>query len=96
MLLLVLASGASAQDIGQPGRGRAAALRLCSDCHAVERGTLSPMFNAPAFELVANTPGMNATALSAALQTSHRTMPNLVLEPGDFSDVIAYILSLQR
>jgi hypothetical protein len=34
-------------------------------------------------------------ALSAALQTSHRTMPNLVLDPNELADVVAYILSLK-
>lgn len=96
-LLAAMSAGAAvAQEVGAPGRGLAAAARLCADCHAIRRGeAASPSFAAAPFELIAGTPGMTATALSAALQTSHRTMPNLVLEPADFSDVIAYILSLR-
>ena len=42
-----------------------------------------------------STPGMNAMALSAALNTSHRSMPNFVLAPDEQSDIAAYILSLK-
>jgi hypothetical protein len=38
---------------------------------------------------------MTATALSAALNTSHRSMPNILLEPDDQAHIIAYILSLK-
>jgi hypothetical protein len=34
-------------------------------------------------------------ALSAALNTSHRSMPNIVLEANNQADIIAYILSLR-
>jgi hypothetical protein len=38
---------------------------------------------------------MTAIALTVALQTSHATMPNIILSPDDRRDVIAYILSLR-
>jgi cytochrome c len=44
---------------------------------------------------MASAPGMTAIALSAALSTSHRTMPNIMLEPDERTDIIAYILSLK-
>jgi hypothetical protein len=34
-------------------------------------------------------------SLQVWLQTSHPTMPNIIIEPKDMSDVIAYILSLK-
>ena len=37
---------------------------------------------------------MTAAALKAALNTSHRTMPNLVVKDDDADSIIAYILSL--
>ena len=37
---------------------------------------------------------MTATALRTWLQTSHPTMPNIVLKADDRDNVIAYILSL--
>jgi hypothetical protein len=45
---------------------------------------------------VANTTGMTATALAVWLTTSHPTMPNMVLDPQDRDNVIAYIISLKK
>ncbi len=85
-----------AQEVGHPGAGLAAARRLCSQCHAVEkRDDRSPEADAPAFQQLATTPGMTAAALSAALATSHRDMPNIMLEADAKADIIAYILSLK-
>jgi hypothetical protein len=38
---------------------------------------------------------MTAIALSAALNTSHHSMPNIMLVVGEQADIIAYILSLK-
>jgi mono/diheme cytochrome c family protein len=90
------AGGAAAQEIGQPQRGLAVAERLCADCHAITRkDAMSPNPAAPRFETIAASPGMSSTALNAALQTSHRSMPNIVLEADEMRNVIAYILSLR-
>ncbi len=73
------------------------AKQICAECHAVEKGLfLSRNAAAPRFEDIANMPGMTATALAAALQTSHRTMPNLVLDSGQLANIVAYIQSLKR
>ena len=47
------------------------------------------------FARIANIPGMTAAALRAALNTSHSTMPNLVIKDDDADSIIAYILSLR-
>jgi len=39
---------------------------------------------------------MTGTALYIALQTPHKTMPNLMLEADELRDISAYILSLQE
>jgi mono/diheme cytochrome c family protein len=76
--------------------GRATAELVCAECHAVRRGeTKSPHSGAPAFPAIAAVSGMTATALHVALQTSHRNMPNIVLQPDEREDVVAYILSLK-
>jgi hypothetical protein len=85
---------AVAQDIGNPARGRAVAVDLCAGCHAVFPREASPNPDAPAFDRVADTPGMSALALGAFLRSSHRTMPNLIVPTEHASDLIAYILSL--
>jgi len=86
----------NAQELGQPGHGLALAERLCAQCHAVSgRENKSPNPDAPAFRDIASTPGMTSIALTAALQTSHATMPNVMLAAEERADVIAYILSLK-
>jgi mono/diheme cytochrome c family protein len=85
-----------AQEIGQPGRGLVLAQRLCAECHAIQKEySGSPNPNAPRFQAIASIPGMTATALSAAFNTSHRAMPNIILPADEQADIIAYILSLK-
>jgi hypothetical protein len=38
---------------------------------------------------------MTATALFVWMRTSHPTMPNIILEPEDLRNVVAYVLSLK-
>ena len=85
---------AMAQDIGDAQRGAAVASSQCADCHGVVAGQRSPNAMAPAFDAIAATPGMTEMALLAALLTTHRAMPNVMLEGADRADVIAYIQSL--
>ncbi|HLK83164.1 MAG TPA: c-type cytochrome [Xanthobacteraceae bacterium] len=85
-----------AQDAGDVGHGREIAQTICSACHVVAKGQLvSPNSEAPPFPALAATPGMTVMALTAALLTSHRRMPNIILQPDERRDVIAYILSLK-
>jgi len=94
--LAITIGGGEAQEIGQASRGLALAQRLCAECHAVQKEyARSPNANAPRFQAIASTPGMTAIALSAALNTSHHSMPNILLGPDEQSDIIAYILSLK-
>ena len=93
----VLASGrAVAQEPGVPGRGLALAQQVCATCHAIDKRTeASPNPAAPRFEVIANVPGMTSMALTVALRTPHKTMPNLVLDGDEIRNVAAYILSLK-
>lgn len=85
-----------AQDASDIGHGREIAMTVCSACHVVAKGQLvSPDSEAPPFPALAATPGMTAMALTAALLTSHRRMPNIILQPDERRDVIAYILNLK-
>lgn len=88
---------AFAQDQTPAQRGRVVAEQRCAVCHAVRAGeTISPNAAAASFTRVAATPGMTELALQAMLQTSHRTMPNLILDVDEMREVIAYILSLAK
>jgi mono/diheme cytochrome c family protein len=87
---------ADAVDIGDARKGLAYARRICSSCHNVlSTDAASPNKRAPPFKKIANTPGMSFTALTVWSRTAHPTMPNLVIEPNDMDDLIAYILSLR-
>ncbi len=87
---------------GRPGRGRGCdpqagfdyAKGVCSKCHGIS-AEKSPLAKATRFREVADRPGINGTALRVWLETSHPTMPNIVVEPQDMRNVVAYILSLK-
>jgi mono/diheme cytochrome c family protein len=93
---LVVPVFALAQEADNVGHGRQVAQTICVECHVVARDQrVSPNSEAPPFPMIAATPGMTSIALTAALLTSHRLMPNIMLEPDERRDVIAYILSLK-
>jgi len=94
-LLLALESEVLAQDADIEA-GAAYAREVCAACHAVLANEQhSPLPQAPTFQSVADTPGMTELALSVWLQSSHPTMPNIILEQDDMRNVIAYIRSLK-
>jgi tetratricopeptide (TPR) repeat protein len=85
-----------AMDIGDARRGLSYAREVCAECHNVLGSDApSPNSDAPPFKEIANTPGMSVTALTVWSRMSHPTMPNLIIEPNDMDDLIAYILSLK-
>ena len=93
---LAVAPPAAAQSLGEPNAGRLVAEAQCADCHAIRAAQkFSLDLDAPHFEDVANRPGMTAAALRSWLRSSHPTMPNIILNPTDTDDVVAYILSLK-
>jgi mono/diheme cytochrome c family protein len=98
MAITATAFGSSAMAQDTPTAGLAIARQLCSECHDVERSMQprSPNTAAPPFVTIANVPGMTGMALSAALQTPHRTMPNVILDANQLSSIVAYVLSLRR
>jgi mono/diheme cytochrome c family protein len=94
----LLASGyvANAQDADIEA-GAAYAQEVCAACHAVlPNEELSPLPQAPTFQSVADTPGMTELALTVWLQSSHPTMPNIILKQDDLRNVVAYIRSLAK
>ena len=94
--LCTTTGAADAQQLGDAGEGRRLAHAECGQCHGVSRKGLSTNPAAPAFEDIANIPGMTSTALIVALQTSHPSMPNFVIKGRDAQNIIAYILSLKK
>ena len=90
----IIALPALAQE-GDARAGLTIAQDTCAACHAIRKGQQSTNAKAPAFDKIANVPGMTVIALQASLQTSHRSMPNLILSTDDRRNVAAYIYSLK-
>jgi mono/diheme cytochrome c family protein len=88
-------AGAMAAEVaGDPQAGFDYAHTYCATCHGISEEK-SPLPQAPRFRKVADQRGITATALQVWMQTSHPTMPNIIVAPNDMRDVIAYILSLK-
>ena len=91
-----MAGAAQAQQVGSAQQGQRLARQACAECHLVDKvAGRSTNSAAPTFETIARTKGLTSAALTAMLQTSHRTMPNVVIKGGDINDIVAYILSLK-
>ncbi|MGD0866079.1 MAG: c-type cytochrome [Rhizomicrobium sp.] len=89
-------SGAAAQEQGNSKKGSALAASVCAQCHAVRNGEFrSPNPMAPSFSSVAAWPGMTDRALRVWLQTSHPSMPNIMLTGDERNDIAAYIMTLK-
>ena len=98
IVFLLLCVEGWTQDASRSEAGLVLTGRICSECHAVDRKPVpSPNPAAPRFETIANVPRrMTAIALSVALQRSHKTMPNIILNTDERRDIVSYIMSLQR
>jgi mono/diheme cytochrome c family protein len=91
------ASALRAETGPEAQAGRRLAEEVCAQCHAVRPGeATSPRRSAPSFQRIADTPGMTATALTVALRTSHRTMPNIMLDEKETREIIAYLTGIAR
>ena len=78
-------------------RGKAFVLSNCSACHSIDKITASPLAIAPPFRnLHLQYPVENLEeSLGEGILTGHPTMPEFKLDPGQVSDVIAYLKSLE-
>ena len=89
------ASGAT-PDTDSVDAGRKLADAWCTVCHNIEKNTAGTSNPAPDFAAIANQPATTALSVKVFLQTSHPTMPNLVLAPAQIDDLASYIVSLKR
>jgi mono/diheme cytochrome c family protein len=94
--LVLAATPARAQQVGDVVTGERLAAEMCAGCHAVRPDQiLIPNADATHFADTASRPGMTATALRVWLRTSHPTMPDIILGPDETDDIVAYIMSLK-
>jgi cytochrome c len=97
-LCLLLPSIAAAQMSPSEQRGRTYVRANCSNCHATDRVSPSPLKIAPPFRelhLRYAVEGLQE-ALVEGIRTGHANMPEFRLDPGQASDVINYLKSLER
>ena len=94
--LLSVASTVAAAELGDADAGLKFATENCAECHDItSRNSTSTASGVPTFYVVANASGISRTSLLVWMQSSHRKMPNLMIEAQDLDNVIAYILSLK-
>ncbi|MTV17776.1 MULTISPECIES: cytochrome c [Bradyrhizobium] len=75
--------------------GRRLAEAWCMECHTIGAVAAGAKRVPPDFAAIANRPSTTALSLKVFLQTSHPTMPNIIIGPGQADDLVDYILSLK-
>ena len=97
-LCLIMPGAAAAQMSPSEQRGQTFVRANCSTCHAIDKVSASPLKIAPPFrELHRRYPVESLQeALVEGIRTGHVNMPEFRLDPGQASDVIAYLKTLER
>ena len=91
---MLISSPATAE--GDPAKGLEYAKKSCANCHAITASAkVSPNMLAPPFGMIAKSKMVTTREIIAWLQSSHPDMPDLVLEPNERDDLVAYIKSLE-
>jgi cytochrome c len=97
-LFALLTSSAIAQPLEPAAqRGLTIARTYCARCHSIDRVTASPLAIAPPFRnLHKKYPVENLEeALAEGISTGHPTMPEFRFDPGQITDFIAFLKSLE-
>lgn len=95
-LLLIRLHNANGAQSSSAAAGHRLAEAWCKECHAIEAATIGTANAGPDFIKIANQLSTTALSLRVFLQTSHPSMPNLILKPDETDNLINYILSLKR
>jgi cytochrome c len=98
LLVLLLCSHVAVAHAASVERGRAYARSHCARCHSIDRHTASPFAPAPPFRTLHERYPVESLeeALAEGIVTGHPAMPEFRLEPGQISDFIAFLKSLER
>ena len=98
VLCLIMPAAAAAQTSPSEQRGQTFVRANCSTCHAIDKVSASPLKIAPPFrELHLRYPVESLQeALVEGIRTGHVNMPEFRLDPGQASDVIAFLKTLER
>jgi cytochrome c len=95
-LLFVRLHNASGAASDSASAGHRLAEAWCKGCHSIEAATAGAESGPPDFTAIANRRSTTELSLKVFFQTSHRSMPNLIIAPDQADDLTNYILSLRR
>ena len=95
-LLFVRLHNANGATIDGASAGHRLAEAWCKGCHSIDVSTAGAENGPPDFTAIANRRSTTALSLKVFFQTSHRSMPNLIIAPNQADDLTNYILSLRR
>lgn len=95
MVSVALSVPCEAQTVN-PARGHELALRLCAQCHAVDRGGTGPAIaDVPSFAAIAARPNATTEHLAGRIMIPHPEMPGVSLTRQELRDIISYIMDLR-
>ena len=101
LLLSLFAAGAStgavALDDPSAQRGMQFVRANCARCHAIDKVSPSPLAAAPPFRTLHQRYPVDslAEAMAEGIVTGHPAMPEFRLDPGQITDVLAFLRTLQ-
>jgi len=96
--LASLTSAAAGQTLSPAAqRGQTLMIANCSQCHAIDKVSESPLKIAPAFRTLHLKYPVESLRrpLQEGVLTSHPTMPVFRLDPGQVEDIVAYLKTLE-
>jgi cytochrome c len=99
LLIIAWAGEAAAQTITPAAqRGLVFVRTNCARCHAIDKISPSPLTIAPPFRTLHTKYPITylEEAFAEGIVTSHPTMPEFRLDPGQIADVIAYFKTLEQ
>jgi cytochrome c len=96
-MLAWFAQPALAQSSPAAQRGLTYVRTNCAQCHSVDKVTASPLKVAPPLRTLHERYPVESLAESLAegIRTGHPSMPEFQLDPGQVTDVIAYLKTLE-
>jgi cytochrome c len=100
VLAATLPAPARSDDVLSPAaqRGSVFVRTNCSHCHSIDKVSESPLKVAPPFRTLHLRYPVESLeeSLAEGIITGHPSMPEFKLDPGQITDVIAYLKSLER
>ena len=85
---IAIAPAMAAEDPERVATGRSLARQACLTCHAEDATTIK----APGFAAIGAMPSTTELSVKVFLRTSHRNMPDIMLDERQIDAIAAYIL----